>query len=299
MLTTRRIALTGLALGLALTAVAAEEPTGAPTIEATATIDGAMVTVTGTAARGNPGAEEVGGTVAAFQGAAAGDAIGLGLQGALIEHLDDGLRFTWDLASLPAPPAPEVIRYTWSFGIGQETFQLQAKTTNLVGTTMADDPAGHVTNAGASFQMRGNCADNFQGAPVSNCPHVTWLSGEFDTAAGAVIMDVPYGSHDAIQPGVVIESVETAAMSIAASGQVGVSNATTSAYINAWGKYYVDLVVFVGGDDADKDPEKVKVNTPVEWHEDGTFTATFELEDGEIPWARACTGFTCTAIPLA
>ena len=135
-------------------------------------------------------------------------------------------------------------RYTWSFGIGGKTFQLQAKRSNVVTTTLADDPAGHVgTLAGTAFQIRGNCtADTAGAAPVSSCaaPGAS-CRGAFDTAKGEVRIDVPFGLAKAkeIAPGAALVPVETAGMSISAAFQAAVSNTMISTYINGWDTYHV------------------------------------------------------------
>src|SRR5688500_2381615 len=47
-----------------------------------------------------------------------GEAAGVRLNDATITPITGGLRFTWHLDNLPEHFLPEVVRYTWSFKIG-------------------------------------------------------------------------------------------------------------------------------------------------------------------------------------
>src|SRR5688500_1515637 len=89
-----------------------------------------------------------------------GEAAGVRLNDATITPITGGLRFTWHLDSLPEHFLPEVVRYTWAFKIGNNTYQLIAKRTNMLSITTADDPLGHVDRAASQkpfFQVRGAC----------------------------------------------------------------------------------------------------------------------------------------------
>ncbi|MFT5222889.1 MAG: hypothetical protein ACI867_001199 [Glaciecola sp.] len=281
---------------LAFSTVAAEGDPSPVTLTATGSSSGGVTTVSGVATAENPGAESVAGFLTEF---ADGSALGLNLVDATIEQTETGLHFVWLVDNLAAPAPPELTRYNWSFSIDGETFQLQAKTSNLASVTLPDDPAGHVTNAGASFQVRGNCTDSYQGTPVAGCPHIGWVTGAFDTANNAITMDVPYGFHELIQPGAILVESQSAAMSISASGQAGVSNATISSYINDWGRPYSSgLTVSLVEAEADANPAKLRGGTQLELAEDGAFTGSIEVDSDLVAWVVACTGFTCTGIAI-
>ncbi|HVM26984.1 MAG TPA: hypothetical protein VM433_04835 [Mycobacteriales bacterium] len=235
------LVVTATAAALATSALAA--PT-AVTVE-TVSRAGTTVTAAGTAVfDGVVQAASVGGTNTDPPVAPVGGHAGVQLVDALIAPLEDGkgLRFIWQLDSLPAQVPPEGTRYTWSFGIGDKTFQLQAKRTNMGSTTVLDDAAGHAAalSKNGFFQLRGNCTDSYMGTPVASCPHIAFLTGAFDVANKQVTMDVPFGLEvaPAIAPGAVITEVQTAGMSITAAFQAGVSNANTSDVINGWNPYY-------------------------------------------------------------
>lgn len=301
MRTLRRITTATAVAALALTTVAADGTGTAPSLDVTGSRAGNVVTFSGTAAGGaDLGAQSINGLITDFQESNVGSAGQINLVDALMESTPDGINFTWLLDNLAAPPPPEGVRYTWSFAIDDATFQLQAKTTNLGSVTLADDPAGHVTNAGASFQVRGNCVAEYLGTPVANCPHIGWVEGAFNTSDNTVTMFVPYGFHEAIQPGVVVVEHQTASASVSANFQAVISNNTTGSQINAWAKpFSAGLVVYVSAASADTDLDKLKGGVPVELNEDGSFSGEIELEDDEVAFVRACTGFTCTAAMVA
>lgn len=271
------------------------------TLDTARLVDGAAV-VSGTAVfdAAPAGPVSVGGTPTTTSAAplAAFGAGGVDLKGASIEELPEGkgLRFTWKVGSLPASPPPEVVRYTWSFGVGDKTFQLQAKRSNAASTTAVDDPAGHVGSAASgAFQLRGNCTPNFAGtpAPVASCPHLAFLTGAFDSAKSEVRMDVPFGLPVAkeIAPGAALVAVETAAMSISAAYQAAVSNTMISTYINGWDTYHVGPTVQAGVGTA--------TDEPLSWvtaaRDGDAFSASVPVEaDEDTAYARACRATTCT-----
>ncbi|HYH27248.1 MAG TPA: hypothetical protein VEA19_00555 [Actinomycetota bacterium] len=101
----------------------------------------------------------------------------------------------WEVTNLPDTGAiPEGTRYSLAFKVGTKEFQVQAKFSNLASVTTLDDPPGHVTNASKAFQIRGNCTTDYQGTGVAACPHLGWLTGEWDTAENVVRVQVPLGS---------------------------------------------------------------------------------------------------------
>jgi len=161
------------------------------------------------------------------------DDTGVDLLGATIHQPDPNtpeLVFEFQVAGLPASGSlPEVIRYGFPFTAGTANFQVQAKFSNLVSTTLTDDPQGHAEHAaGTSFQLRGNCG-TIQDL-VNNCPHIGWLSGEFDVGRAVVRARLPIGSSLAptVVPGAVIDR-NTASFSgnVVASYQAVVSTDDT------------------------------------------------------------------------
>lgn len=238
---------------LAIGAVVA--PAGAsPNVSVTgASRSGAMATVNGTAVfDAADEAISVGGVNTNFARIEVADAAGVNLTDAKIQPITDGLRFIWDLTSLPAQVPPEGVRYTWAFSIGQNVYQIQAKRTNVVSVTTIENPVGHIRHVGTDFfQLRGACVAEYEGAPVAGCHHLAWLSGSFDTANHRVTVDLPYETKDEIgrlvapdfKPGVVLTENLQAGMSISAAFQAVVGNTSTSDYTNGWGEYFVGGVV--------------------------------------------------------
>lgn len=256
-----------LAAIIAVVGLLAAVPAGAETTVAIdtdgVTRSGNSVTVTGTAAFDDAtGPVDVGGFLAgSFPNDDLAEAAGINLTNALIEPLADGsgLRFIWQLNSLPAQVPPEVVRYTWAFTIDGRQFQLQAKTSNLANSTTAEDPLGHLQHAATQepfFQLRGACVTAYPQPPstVQGCYHLAFLDGAFDIENAQVTIDLPYDTTDAIGrkvapefvPGAALVAFETAASSIGASMQAGVSNATTTNSINGWDTYYTTPQVTVG-----------------------------------------------------
>ncbi len=299
MKTVRRLAAATAIAALALTSVAADGDPVAPTVSATGKTVAGVTTVSGTAAAGTPGVESVNGFVTDFAETNVSSQTGHRLTDAMISQDADGITFTWQVENLHAPAPPEGVRYTWSFLIGEASFQLQAKSTNVASITLADDPAGHVTNAGASFQVRGNCVAEYLGTPVANCPHIGWTDGAFDTANNQVTMTVPFGFHELIVPGAVIVENQTAGMSIAASYQAVANTSAISTFINDWSKPYVaDLGVFLTVASKDLDIAKVKGGELLELGANGSFTGSIEVDADQQAYIRACTGFTCTTVAV-
>ena len=288
---------------LATSALAA--PTGTTVEEVTQA--GAVVTASGSAAfDGVSEVVSVGGTNTDFAAPPVSGGAGTDLVDAFIETLPEGagLRFTWKLASLPAQVPPEGVRYTWSFLAGTDTFQLQAKRTNVGSLTVADDPAGHAGALAESgfFQLRGNCVADTMGAPVANCPHIAFLPGAFDTAAGTVSMDVPFDSEaaPAITSGVAIAENQTAGMSISAAFQAGVSNTATSDFINGWKPFYTGPQVALATGTATANPASGRY-TPAALADDGTWAGSTDrvLASHKQLFVRSCEGAVCEFTALA
>lgn len=305
--------LAGSAVALAL--AAAVTPAGAAPAVAIGTVtveaDGSAL-VTGTATfEPVTDAVSVGGVNTQFEEPEVAGAAGIDLRDALIQPLADGsgLRFIWQLASLPPTVAPEGVRYTWSFAIGQRQYQLQAKLTNLASSTTAEAPLDHAQQVqrGSFFQLRGACVTAYLGAPISGCYHLAFLTGAFDYANARVSIDLPYRTRDAIGRlvaedfvhGVALIENLTAGMSIAASFQAVVSNATVSDYTNGWNAYYVGPQVALAVGSATANP------LALAYAEQATITG--ETFSGTVSglggtkttvFARACNGTECSYASL-
>jgi hypothetical protein len=293
------VAAVALGLGLLGGAAGAAGDEGSVSITGV-TVDGSAATVSGTASFPDvtvPHQVRVGPATQSFAEPALSGPLGIALTGATITSLPEGegVRFTWELESLPPVVPPEVVRYTWAFNVGGDEFQLQAKTSNLVGTTTVDEPQGHLTNVGSDyFQLRGRCTPAYMGTTVAGCYHLAFLEGEFDSAAGTVTVDLPYGTPgtDKLVPGASIVASESAGMSIAAAVQAGVSNTSTANYINGWRTYLLGEKVEVGVGRANGTGI---VWSPAELAEDGSFTGTATGLSATLTtvYARACAGAVC------
>lgn len=256
-------------------------------------------------------------------GSAAGEAAGLGLQDGRIVPLPDGsgLRFSWHLSSLPAQVPPEGVRYTWSFKVGQRIYQLQAKRTNLVSLSTAEDPVGHLGQAQKQsdfFQLRGACVPAYLGVSVetpagtqqvNGCYHLAFLQGRFDEASKTVSIDVPFRTQDAIGrvvapdlvPGALLTDnggVNSAGMVIAASFQAVVSNTVVSRYINGVRPFYAGPAVEVAVGPAGGSGSGLTYTTAA-LEPNGRFKATLPAGAPAEPRAlfvRACHGVDCAFV---
>lgn len=227
---------------------------------------------------------------------------GIDLIGAAIEELPDasGLRFIWKLSQLPNPVPPELVRYTWVFTIDDQSYQLQAKSSNLASVTTAEAPVDHVLEASEGdgwFQLRGACEANYMHPqnPISGCYHLGFFEGQFDTANAQVVFDLPYEALDRIgrgvaqsfTPGSKLVASASANMSVAATLQAGVSNTSTAQYMGpSWGPYFAGTYVEAGLGFADEAPSSfTALGTPG----DGSFAGTLAGE-GDTLYVRACRG---------
>ncbi|HVM12453.1 MAG TPA: plastocyanin/azurin family copper-binding protein, partial [Actinomycetota bacterium] len=237
--------------------------------------------------------------------AAAADRTGLDLTGASVYRADPSLphlTFEWRLAALPDAGIPEAVRYSLPFRAGSQRFVVQAKRTNLTGTTIADDPAGHAS-AQPRFQLLGDCTES---TPAS-CRHIAWLDGHVDLAAKAIRAKVPFGIRPEIAPGATLEratgsvarltrieaALEAASTTIAADdAEWGGANASFAYTI-------ASPVVRLGIAPTGTPEEQVVFSTTASVGTDGGFTggiATGDLPRGTYDvWARACFGTNCGA----
>lgn len=306
MLRSLRVVPVALAFGLVVSSAQADA-----SVQITSrSTSGGVTTVSGTFdLSGLEGPQDVGGDpVIRFD--PAGDtpqiatALGIGLTNGLIEPIDGGLRFIWQTDGLPPQVPPEGIRYTWGFAIGTNTYQLQAKVTNLASITTAEAPIEHVQHAtklAGFYQLRGACVTSYEGTPTAGCYHLAFLNGAIDQASGRVSIDLPWMTEDRIGrivapdflPGATIIENLTAGMSITAAGQAVVGNTSTSSYLNGWPPYLtapqVDLAIGNNPEQADFAsyfyPATISGNT---------FTGTINNTTGaEVVFARACYRSTC------
>ena len=310
----RFLAAAGLAAALGLSATLPASA-GATLSIGTVTRNGASATVSGAAAfDAITAAQSVIGTSAVFGGGLpneVADPAGLQLTGAKIAPLADGsgLRFIWEVKDLPEQIPPEGVRYNWAIDIGQNTYQLQAKRTNMLNVTTTEDPLGHARQLpGNFFQLRGNCVANYFGTPqpVAGCYHYAWLQGAFDIANNSITIDWPFNTKDSInrivapdfKPGAVVvahDGSKSATMSIAASGQAVVSNTQVSKFINSWSSYFIGPKIQLGVGPADADPASVEYASTANLT-GGSFTGTVSGldEDNNAVFVRACNGAECT-----
>jgi len=205
----------------------------------TATASGGLVEVSGHAGfRGNSGK-------ALLSEDATGDApvpapqAGLDMVGARVFQPDpyaDQLAFEFHTSDLPEPrgSVPEGVRYVWGFTTGSgptlKTYLLQAKLTNVASSTLADEQEGHVTNAGAAFQLRGNCALISVGGVgvTNNCAHIAWLTGHLDPVRNVVRVFLPMGASytQEISAGATLKPFDYAGGVIYVTPQAVLSQAT-------------------------------------------------------------------------
>lgn len=296
----------GLAAALALSALAFHlTPEGQTATSATRTGD--TVTFDGYANLAHPGPSEIGGSflLTEFADAAVADAVGIDLQTAGIEELEDGsgLRFSWQLGSdLPPEGVPEGVRYTWTFDSGGETYQLQAKRTNVLSSTTAESPSDHALELAEGdwwYQLRGACVDGggypVPESPVSGCYHLGFFEGDVDPAAGTISMELPYEATDQIgrlvagtfKRGTPITAQTSAGSSIAASMQAAISNSTISQFLNGWGTYHPGTTVAVALGDAEGPTGGYQL---LDTAGDGFFGGSL-TGAGTHLWVRACSGY--------
>jgi hypothetical protein len=302
-----------LSIPFVVVGLAMSSATAAPSIEITSvSTSGAVTTVMGTAdfppltePEGLPGDPVAWDPSGGDLPPEAATALGLGLQQGLIQRIDGGLRFIWQTDGLPPTVPPEGVRYTWGFAVGPQTYQLQAKLTNLASITTAEEPLEHAIQARDQkpfFQLRGACETSYMGTPVSGCYHLAFLTGGFDYENGRVFIDMPYETRDRIgrivapefKPGALLVENLTAGMSIAASAQAVASNQLTSAYINGWGVYRTAPEVALATGTSPAQAPFAHYATPATLT-GGTFTGQINGTTGtEVVFARACDGATCS-----
>lgn len=226
---------------------------------------------------------------------------GVDLTGATVSRPDAGspyLFFEWRVDDLPSSGSlPEAVRYTLPFRIGTERFQLQAKLSNAVSPTLADDPQGHATHPGRAFQLKGDCQD----APVPRCGHLAWLNGTFDTLNKVVRVTVPLGVTPAFAPGAVLERNESGPadlVRIRAMVQAGAPTDQTAddADWTAGVSYEIpEAAVDLGITPAGTPQSEVPFAPAGSLDADGSFGGSFAIPgpgDWDV-WARACFGTNC------
>lgn len=287
-------------------------PVGATdaSVSASATRSGGSATVSGQATFvANDGPFEVGGSVTPFQGGGAddvADALGINIKSASVDVQDDGVEFIWQLNELGDVP-PEGVRYTWAFAAGGQSFQLQAKRTNVASITTAEDPVGHAQKLASGsdwFQLRGACEDQYQGLAVSGCYHLAFLNGSFNDTDNTVTMFMPFNTRDRIQRvvaegfqrGAEITAQETAGSSITATVQAVVSTTATESFINGWDGFFAgESVQAFAGETGDRAPGFGDGWTTLHLNEDGTFSGTVAGLGGSSDTiiVRACNLDTC------
>lgn len=217
----------------------------------------------------------------------------------------------WQMTNLPASGGiPELTRYSLPFKVGTKEFQVQAKFSNLASVTTLDDPPGHATHVGSGFQLRGNCTTSYQGTGVAACPHLGWLTGEFDTAEKVVRVNVPLGASMApeLVPGARLErnTSTNANLNMVISGyQAFVALSPTTNDEAIFGPEEEDPYAFVvpkkevrlGIAPTGTPESNVTFGAPIGPGGDGSFSGSVSsagLAPGSYEvWAKACFGTNC------
>ena len=230
---------------------------------------------------------------------------GVDLLGAYLYQPDPAtplLTFELRVTGLPDTGSlPEVIRYGFPFKTSATNYLVQMKLSNLASTSTPDDPSGHVTHTGAAFQLRGNCGQ-VQGA-VNSCPHIGWITGEFDVDDGIVRAFLPIGSAMApsVAPGAeLLRNELSLAGNPVASYQAVVSNDSTQDSA-AWEEGVTYTVpskeVRLGIAPAGTPESAVSFSGTATVAADGSFTgslSTASLAPGSYDvWAKGCFGGNC------
>jgi hypothetical protein len=220
------------------------------------------------------------------------------------------LELTWKVASMPTPDTtpgapPETIWYVLNFNANNKAFRVQAKTSNVASTTVADDPTGGATHAGRAFQLRGNCAVV---VAVNNCGHLAWLDGTFDQPNKQVQVRIPLDLANAadLRPGVTITptNASTGAPNIYAAYNVGVTQFSPVSMADGadWfsdtegvAGYTIPVsTVRLGVAPAGTDPGAVTYNVAATLAADGSFTGSLgNVPAGSEVFARSCFGTSC------
>lgn len=240
-------------LTAAMGATAEEGP--APTViqEFSATVDGEVLTVDGVVDWGGQAPVELGTDPTGDQpGGENTSTVGIDVT-SIAAWVEDGdipvATFAWRLARFDQAPPPEIVRYYWQFEAGGAPFALQAKTSDVAsGANLHGSPEGiagslasyaeHVVGTGTlpQFRIRGNC--EVVGV-LSNCPHVAWASGEFDTDADEIRFHLPLDSDatPAIRPGATVSPTDGAWASL----QAFADNTSTRDSIGQSGAYFIPV----------------------------------------------------------
>ncbi|MFT6943170.1 MAG: hypothetical protein ACJA2F_001369 [Nitriliruptoraceae bacterium] len=294
---------TSLAMALAVGSLAGLGDLAVGETAGSAARDGDVVAFQGAANRADPGESEIPNFfVTDFADPAAADALGIDLDTAAISELDDasGLRFSWRLGSSMTEGLPEVVRYNWGFQSGDQTFQLQVKRTNVANSSTVESPLDHATqlaDGGWWYQLRGACVVAYptDPSPLQGCYHLGFFDGDVDLANGVISMELPYEAFDEVgrqvagtfKRGTPIVEAQSATMSITASAQAAVSNASTSAFLNGWGTYYPGTVVYAAlGNESAVTGSYGLLDTAG----DGSFAGSLEGAGTHV-WIKDCTGY--------
>jgi hypothetical protein len=238
----------------------------------------------------------------------AGAQAGIDMIGAQIYQPDPAkplVQFAWQVAQLPPTGSvPEVVRYIFDILVnggpasGGSEYLIQAKYSNVVSSTVTDDPQGHLMHIPGAFQIRGHCAVV---GVINSCPHLAWLEGAFDVTHGVVYIGIPLGQSYApdLAPGAIFTPNTANGYDTAACFQAAISNANLcdeSTWIPA--SYTVPQeTVKLGIAKASTPVSKVKFTTPATLTPDGKFAGSLSrgsLGAGKYNvWAQACFASNC------
>lgn len=301
MRTTTRAALGLLAVAGLLSAAFTDPAVGE--IAADVARDGEIVTFSGHANLADPGRLVVDPRVTGFARQEVAEAAGIDLIGYAIEEYGEGegLELTWRLSSLPEQVLPELVRYTWVFEVDGQSYQLQAKRSNLASVTTPEAPVDHALEAAEGdgwFQLRGSCVSNYlvQQNPVAGCYHLGFFEGDFDPEAAEVRFRLPYEATDRIgrvvaptfTRGSRVVAGQSANMSIAAAFQAVAGGTYSSQYLGSAGvgDYYAGTWVGAALGDAGSEPSAfTQLDTPGDGSFSGSLTGA-----GDTLYVKACRG---------
>lgn len=211
------------------------------------------------------------------------------------------LFFEWHVAELPVAAPPEATRYTLPFRIGEAAFTLLAKRSNLAGATVPDDPDGHASHAGYSFQLLGSCGEG----PAGRCSHLAWLTGSIDPDHSVIRVKVPLGVTPELVPGAVLgrgQGADPSRVRIRAGYETVVEAGTPTADEAEWGGHpgftyrIPSPEALLGVAPAGTPESEVAFETPADVS-GGSFSGSISAPGPGAwdVWARACFGANCDA----
>ncbi|HYH27507.1 MAG TPA: hypothetical protein VEA19_01880 [Actinomycetota bacterium] len=190
---------------------------------------------------------------------------------------------------------PEVVRYTWDFGIdmGGDSpvlLQIDGKLTDVIRNQSANVPA---------FQLRGNCAPDPNAPTVIVCQKIADLTAEMIASSDEIFVDVPRAIVEQQAKGPIagrplvpasifegIVAVPSAYFSASGTGDTLTWDAETHPYTVAYKRVLLTLSV----------PGQADRTIDADLAADGSFSASFPAPDADSysVTAEACFGTNCS-----